>query len=77
MFYKFLILSDLKSCKILLYLSLLFVWSSTKTDEVLKNEESIDTELALLLSHPALKNVDLKMVELINNEIIHKFKAVG
>ncbi|XP_065355866.1 fidgetin-like protein 1 [Calliphora vicina] len=50
--------------------------STTKTDEVLKNEENIDTELALLLSHPALKNVDLKMVELINNEIIHKFKPV-
>ena len=41
------------------------------------NEKKIDSELAALLSHPALKNVDLKMVELISNEIIHKFKPVG
>ncbi|TMW48236.1 hypothetical protein DOY81_006678 [Sarcophaga bullata] len=39
-------------------------------------EKKIDSELATLLLHPALKNVDLKMVELISNEIIHKFKPV-
>lgn len=42
-----------------------------------QNEGNIDSEMASLLSHPALKNVDTKMVELINNEIIHKFKPVG
>lgn len=29
------------------------------------------------LSNAALKNIDPKMVEVINNEIMHKFKPVG
>ncbi|XP_023295027.2 fidgetin-like protein 1 [Lucilia cuprina] len=45
-------------------------------DSESRNEENVDPELAMLLTHPALKNVDIKMVELINNEIIHKFKPV-
>ncbi|XP_037823257.1 fidgetin-like protein 1 [Lucilia sericata] len=45
-------------------------------DSESRNGENVDSELAMLLTHPALKNVDIKMVELINNEIIHKFKPV-
>lgn len=52
-----------------------YFFSTTNVDS--KTEEILDPEIASLLSHPALKNVDPKMVETISNEIIHKFKPVG
>lgn len=45
--------------------------SSTSVNKQVSDDVCAD------LSHEALKNIDPKMVEVINNEIMHKFKPVG
>uniref|UniRef100_A0A1A9WM79 AAA+ ATPase domain-containing protein n=1 Tax=Glossina brevipalpis TaxID=37001 RepID=A0A1A9WM79_9MUSC len=39
-------------------------------------DETLNPDVSSLKDHPALKNVDMKMVEMVTNEIIHELKSI-
>ncbi|XP_061401455.1 fidgetin-like protein 1 [Musca vetustissima] len=52
------------------------VWLSTSANNFPESNSDENINGDIDLSHTALKNIDPKMVEIINNEIMHKFKPV-
>lgn len=58
--------------RILSYFYEAFTFRSSKSVN-----KQVSDDVCADLSHEALKNIDPKMVEVINNEIMHKFKPVG
>ncbi|KAL9922994.1 fidgetin [Glossina fuscipes fuscipes] len=52
---------------------------TTNTANAKENEnkhETLNPELSALKDHPALKNIDMKIVEMVTNEIIHELKSI-
>uniref|UniRef100_A0A1B0FN51 AAA+ ATPase domain-containing protein n=1 Tax=Glossina morsitans morsitans TaxID=37546 RepID=A0A1B0FN51_GLOMM len=52
---------------------------TTNTANAKENEnkhENLNPELCALKDHPALKNIDMKIVEMVTNEIIHELKSI-
>uniref|UniRef100_A0A1A9UX84 AAA+ ATPase domain-containing protein n=1 Tax=Glossina austeni TaxID=7395 RepID=A0A1A9UX84_GLOAU len=52
---------------------------TTNTANAKENEnkhEALNPELRALKDHPALKNIDMKIVEMVTNEIIHELKSI-
>ncbi|XP_013105757.1 fidgetin-like protein 1 isoform X2 [Stomoxys calcitrans] len=51
-----------------------FAATKKKLEKVISTDDN--TDLGAKLSHPALKNIDPKMIEVINNEVMRQFKPV-
>ncbi|KAL9926980.1 fidgetin [Glossina fuscipes fuscipes] len=50
--------------------------NTTNTKENENKHETLNPELSALKDHPALKNIDMKIVEMVTNEIIHELKSI-